>query len=285
MFRNLLVPLDRSACAEHALPLAVSIAARAGARLDLVQVHELYAFADPASAWGPYDPAQDRDWKEKERLYLAATANWVSALARVEATSEVLSGLVDEALLQRAGVGPADLIVLATHGRGRVSRFFLGSVADELLRHATVPLLIVRGRDAQPAMVPETVLENVLIALDGSPLAEQVLSPALDLARLMDARCTLLRVVTPAEAAQAEAYLDETAARLRTDWSKLTTRVVVARDAAEAILEQARERGHDLIALATHGRGGARRLLLGSVADKVIRGFSVPVLVYRPPTA
>jgi nucleotide-binding universal stress UspA family protein len=284
MFQTLFVPLDRSAFAEHALPLAVSIARRAAARLDLVEVHELYTLADPACGWAPYSAAEDAQWKEKEQLYLTATANWVSAVARVAATTAIVSGEVSEAILEQSWADRADLIVLATHGRGPVNRFFLGSVADTVLRRATAPLLVVRGSETQPALIPEPVLENLLIPLDGSPLAEQVLPAALELARLMEGRCTLLRVAGPSELAraEAEAYLDEVAARLRAEGVPIRSRVVLARHAAEAILEQVRAHGHDLVALATHGRGGARRALLGSVADRVIRGASVPTLVYRP---
>jgi nucleotide-binding universal stress UspA family protein len=284
MFQTLLVPLDRSAFAEYALPLAVSIARRAGARLDLVEVHELYTLADPSCGWAPYSPAKDAQWKEKEQLYLTATANWVGAVARVAATTAIVSGEVSEAILEQSWTDRADLIVLATHGRGPVNRFFLGSVADAVLRRATATLLIVRGGDTQPALIPEAVLENLLIPLDGSPLAEQILPAALELARLMEGRCTLLRVAGPGEAAraEAEAYLEGVSARLRAEGVPIRTRVVLARHAAEAILEQVRAHGHDLVALATHGRGGARRVLLGSVADRVIRGASVPVLVHRP---
>jgi nucleotide-binding universal stress UspA family protein len=130
------------------------------------------------------------------------------------------------------------------------------------------------------------LVEEVLVPLDGSGLAEQALGPALDLAHLLEARCTLLRVVessgNPPEAAreEAEAYLERAAGRLRGPGLSARPRVIVAPDAAEAIVGQARDSG--LIALATHGRGGVGRMLLGSVADKVVRGTSTPVLVYRP---
>jgi nucleotide-binding universal stress UspA family protein len=284
MFQTLLVPLDRSAFAEHALPPAVSIARRAAARLDLVQVHELYSLADRAGGWAPFSAAEDAQWKDKEQLYLTATANWVSAVARVAVTTATVSGEVAEGVLQQSWACGADLIVLATHGRGPVNRFFLGSVADTVLRRATAPLLVVHGGATQPALIPEPILENVLIPLDGSPLAEQILPAALELARLMEGRCTLLRVAGPSESAreEAEAYLEGVSARLRAEGVPIRSRVVFARHAAETILEQVRAHGHDLVALATHGRGGVRRALLGSVADRVIRGVSVPVLVYRP---
>src|SRR5262249_55044103 len=167
-----------------------------------------------------------------------------------------------------------DLIVMATHGGRLLSRSGPGSVADELLRRTRVPVLLVRPGARAARMLPEPVLDNVLIPLDGSALAEQVLPPALELARLMEARCSLVRVVgsspSPAagvpdgvsEQARAEAYLEGVAARARGQGLEVRTRVALARRAAEAILEEAAAQASNLIAVATHGRGGLRRLLL-----------------------
>jgi nucleotide-binding universal stress UspA family protein len=150
-----------------------------------------------------------------------------------------------------------------------------------------IPVLLVRPHEPAPGVLPEPLVEEeVVVPLDGSALAEQALGPALGLARLLEAGCTLLRVVesagSPPKAVreEARAYLEDVAGRLRGQGLSVRPRVVVAPHAAEAIIEQAR--GGGLIALATHGRGGLGRMLLGSVADKVIRGASVPVLVYRP---
>jgi nucleotide-binding universal stress UspA family protein len=294
MCRSVLVPLDRSTFAEHALPFALSIARRAGAGLDLVQVHELYALAGPAAGWTPFSPSEDAEWKQKEQTYLDATARWVSAVARVSVTTAVVYGMVADGILERARAKATDLIVMATHARGPVGRFFLGSVADEVLRRAPAPLLVVRASDTQAALLPEPVVGRILLPLDGSPLAEQMLAPALELAQVMEAHCTLLRVIDPSsgsgsngrqQSEEAEAYLEGVAARLRTDGPRIQTRVAAARHVDEAILEEAHSRRYDLVALATHGRGGTQRLLLGSVADKVIRGLSVPIMVYRPPSA
>ncbi len=300
MYRSLLVPLDRTELAEQALPLALSIARRARARLDLVEVHTLYALEDPHAGRLPYEPDRDAQRKEQEQLYLDATAKWVTSLSPVSATTGVLSGsavlpaTVAESLLERARAGKADLIVMATHGRGPLGRVGLGSVANELVRRAPLPVLLVRPGEKAPGILPEPALENILIPLDGSALAEQVLEPALDLARLMEARCSLLRIVDLGsssggrgpgeipEQGQAEAYLERVAARLRAQGLQVGTRVVVARHTAGAILEEAQAQGSDLIALATHGRSGLKRLLLGSVADKLIRATATPVFVYRP---
>jgi nucleotide-binding universal stress UspA family protein len=142
-------------------------------------------------------------------------------------------------------------------------------------------------------VIPEPALDDILIPLDGSPLSEQVLGPAVELARLMEARCLLLRVVPPhssrgrgagdlSEVAKAEEYLEGVAARLRRQGLEVRTRAHLARHPAGAILEEAAARPGSLIALATHGRGGLTRLLLGSVAGKLVRAAAAPLLVYRP---
>lgn len=301
MYLSLLVPLDRSSFAEQALPLAFSIARRAKARLELVEVHALYALDDPHCGWAPFEPDLDAERGRQEQLYLEATARWAASVSPVETTAAVFPGsatlptTVADGLLERARAGKADLIVMATRGWGRLSDLGLGSVADELVRRSHLPVLLVRPSKQAPGMVPEPVVDNILVPLDGSSLAEQVLVPALELAHLMEARCILLRVVerrsSPGDGgsnglsttAPAETYLEHIAGRLRGQGLEVQTRVVVARGAAEAIRKEAGGQPNTLVALATHGRGGLKRLLLGSVADKVIRGVKSPVLVYRPP--
>jgi len=290
MFDSLLVPLDGSDFAEQALPLALSIARRAGSGLNLVRAHVVYALNERPFVRLPYDTAAEAEWVKQEQLYLDATARWVAAGSRVAVTTALVYGLTVDAILAHAQAGNADLIVMTTHGRGPASRFFLGSVADELIRRAQVPLLLTRPSESAPTLIPEPVLENVLIPLDGSALAEQVLGPALALAQVMEARCTLLRVVEagpdPAgRTEEAEGYLKHLIGRLGGQSLRIQARVVVAAHPAEAIGKEAQAQGSNLIALATHGRGGARRMLLGSVADKVIRGTPIPVLVYRPTAA
>lgn len=295
MFHSILVPLDRSAFAEQALPWAMTLSRRAQGQLDLVEVHSLYALEDRHAAWVPFDPAQDAERRKKEQLYLDATAQWAKSVGTIAATGTVLHGsatlplTVADSLLERVERVKADLIVMATHGRGPMSRLGAGSVADELIRRAHVPVLLVRPGSSPAEFMPEPAVEHILIPLDGSPRAEQVLEPAGQMARLMEARCTLVRVVEvgvtsvdPSVLQDAEQYLRRIAARMQTDGLQIETRVVVSPDAAEAILKQAAAHSCDMIAIATHGRGGVQRLLLGSVADKLVQRAAAPILVYRP---
>jgi nucleotide-binding universal stress UspA family protein len=299
MFRSILVPLDRSPFAEQALPPALGIARRAGARLDLVTVHASYYLEEPIPRGTHIDPEREAERRRQEQAYLdersarAATAG-VAVTADVLPGSAVSPGVLADSILERADAGQVDLIVMATHARGAFGRLVAGgSVADELVRRANIPVLLIRPDQPAPATAPEPAFDPILITLDGSAAAERVLGPALDFARLMRAGCVLLRVVvsqpqaagqppsTPPEVAQAEAYLADVGARVSEQGVQVRTLVVVAPDAAEAILAQADGQGCGLVALAGQGHTRLGRLVLGSTAEKIILGVRSPVLAYR----
>ncbi|HWP49013.1 MAG TPA: universal stress protein [Candidatus Limnocylindrales bacterium] len=315
MYRSVLVPLDGSTFAEHALPIARSIARRAPATLQLVSVHVPIA-ARYVDGTVLFDEALDNRLKEHERAYLDEVVKRLSADSNVSLTATLLEGnlgSVVDALNEYAISTQADLIVMATHGRSAWSRFWLGSVADKLVRQVLVPILMVRPSEAgetQPDLTREQVFQHLLIPLDGSSLAEQILEPALTLGQLMQADYTLLRVVEPPLPisyphteyttkleeqllkewkTEAQTYLHGVAERLQTqvkeqDKSPLSikTKVTISRYTANSIIEEASSQGIDLIAMATHGYGGLTRVVMGSVADKLLRGAPVPVLLRRP---
>jgi nucleotide-binding universal stress UspA family protein len=169
--------------------------------------------------------------------------------------------------------------------------------------------LSLRPDEPVPPIEHPPMFRHILIPLDGSALAEQVLEPVLALGDLMQAAYTLLHVVklfvlpgyapvtyavhldaqmTQAVQEERQRYLDDLAQHLRVGGREVHTRTIFGAQPVLALLDAAREQGADLIALATHGRSGLARLLLGSVADKVRRGSDIPVLLYRPqvsPTA
>jgi nucleotide-binding universal stress UspA family protein len=301
MYRTVLVPLDGSAFAEHALPLALSIAGRAGATLRLVRVHVPAATLYRSSELAAYLDLDTRV-REEERAYLDEVSARIGQACGLRPGTALLDGRIADVLCEQ-GISGADLVVMATHGRGPLSRFWLGSVADELVRRLRTPLLLVRPGETAPDLAHPPAVRHVLIPLDGSAQAEDILAAALELGRLMQADYTLLRVVEPVIVAdarlggnavsgldpalrqalqeEAQVYLERVAERLRSPSVCVQTRVVTNRWAAGAILEEAGARAMQLIALATHGRRGLGRLLLGSVADKVLRGASGPVLLRR----
>ena len=308
MIRTILVPLDGSSFGEHALPMALRLAQRSGARLELVHVHVHAAPEPDVEGLTPYhfehvvehDHAFDEEAFRADEQALERLATQLTREHPVAVEPRVLRGPVGPVLHRHAEALRADLVVMATHGRGGLSRSWLGSVADYLVRHASMPVLLVRPEDGASApLAPPHDVRRILVPLDGSPFSEQILSPVVELTAQTGARLTLVRVLTPLlrygvppadldapevleERERAEEYLDAVAAQLA--YRLQTPEVLVVRHprAATAIIDEAAERKVDLIAMASHGRGGVARLLLGSTADKVVRGTHTPVLLYRP---
>ncbi len=306
MYQSVLVPLDGSPSAELAVPIAQGIARRTNGSVHLVHVHvPLSTAGAPRTATMPFYGDWDVEAKEHEEAYLTAFRQRLTSQPEVTVDHRVEEGSVVETLVRSAEELRAELVVMTTHGRGPLARAWLGSVADGVARRSSIPVMLLRPT-ADPEPLGERLFRTILVPLDGSPLAEQVLTPAIGLGTLVGARYTLVRVVSPllvtgyaptpegmlTDAAygpeldvliqDAEAYLEETTSGLRARGLAVETEVVAETQPALGILEYARESAADLIAMATHGRTGFSRLLLGSVADKVLRGTSAPVLLLRP---
>ncbi len=147
MFHSILVPLDGSKFAEQALPLALSIANRAGASVEVVLVHVLYALQQPECSWLPFDPTEDAIFKAHEQAYLDAVVKRLQKNASVPVAGALACGVIVDGILERARSKAADLIVMTTHGRGSLSRFWLGSVALEVVLEATAPVLLVHPHE------------------------------------------------------------------------------------------------------------------------------------------
>jgi nucleotide-binding universal stress UspA family protein len=293
MYHAIMVPLDGSSFGEHALPYAISIARHTGAQLHLAHVYDI---PPPESG-----DSVDAELRAYEQAYVEGFVPRVQPHCQGPITTIQLDGPTAVELHDYAMAITADLVIMTTHGRGALSRLWLGSVADKLVRQLPMPVLLVRPHEPAPDFAHVPTFKHILIPLDGSALAEQILPHALALGRLAQAEFTLLQAIAPVIGAystelygagwsdqvleqvrtNARAYLDGIAAPLRA--KSLHVRTVVADTfPMTAILDYARAHAVDLIALATHGRSGVARWLLGGVADKVLRSAELPVLLYRP---
>jgi nucleotide-binding universal stress UspA family protein len=310
MFQTILVPLDGSSFGEQALPLALGIAGQANASVRLVHVLNPISSAVPELM--VYRTTLREEYHREKQIYLDNLVKRIHAVSPVTVLPEIIEGEVADTLRNTVADGLADMIVMTTHGRGPLARFWLGSVADELVRTLPVPLMLVRPSREAPELKFVPTVRRILLPLDSTPLAEQMIAPATELARTMHARCTLFRVIQtdiPASLTyppqgtamtehvrfmveqletarkrlehEAEQYLEKVAAGMREAGVEVEIRVAHDEKPAGAILKEA-EWGYDLIAMETHGHRGLKRLWLGSVADKVIRGSHGPVLVHRP---
>ena len=302
MFDEIVVPVDGSSFGELALPVALGIACRSGGEVRLVTV------VTPLSV----EPAKDDlDSAEEGRLLLATehAEGYQAELQKrvilsgcdVPISCHVEIGSVVEALDGHARSAGADLLVMTTHGRGPVKRAWLGSVADGLLRRTPCPILALRPREGEELELKEREFRHILVTLDGSPESREILPFAAGMARTSQARITLLRVIPShfpvmapftshaghgfqgldGEEAACREALESEAMALRSTGLMVGIEVITGARPAEGILDYVEEAGVDLVAMATHGRGGVARLVLGSVADKVIRGGTVPVLLHR----
>jgi nucleotide-binding universal stress UspA family protein len=296
--------LDGSRLAEHALPLAGAIARAARARVRLVLIHELPPSpADQASA--RLFLAVETATRRSQRDYLRGAAARLRHAFEIPVSTATRDGPIAEALTTWIDECGADLVVMSTHGRGAIGRAFVGSIADYVLRTVAAPVLLVRPADGAPAadLSRRWSPQEILLPLDGSPLAEAALAPAVALARLFRAPVGLLEVVQPLSVAtdpplpfpaifdeqitgvlrrQAQDYLDSVAERLRDRGIEAHGAAIVGWSVAGTLLEAARPERTGLVAIETHGRGGLKRALTGSVTDKLVRGADVPVLVVRP---
>ncbi|HSJ16309.1 MAG TPA: universal stress protein [Longimicrobiales bacterium] len=304
MSSSILLPLDGSTFSEHALPTALDLARQLNARLHLVQVHEppLPLTAGPNAV---VEAEVGASLREQEEEYLRSVASRCMERAGIPTRTELLEGPVATSLAAYIQEMKTDLVVMTTHGRSGISRAWVGSVADAVVRRSAAPVLLLRPREGDEGPV-EFTSRHVLVPLDGSPLAEGILPPAARIAQVRGARFTLLRVVAPLQVSvepqhpavlsqdpavvrqavtQAQAYLEDVAAPLRLSGLQVEAAVEVHPVAAVAILDYAATNSVDMVAMATHGRGGWSRVALGSVADKVMRGMLLPVLLFRPPAA
>jgi nucleotide-binding universal stress UspA family protein len=245
-------------------------------------------------------------WIREEQAKLREYLEGASAKARgrapdVRVTAHIRVGRVSLAVQELAKELEADLLMLTTHGRGAFKRSWLGSVADQLLRRVEQPLLLLRHREDGRRRFDLDSVRHVLVPLDGSEAAECAVDALqLVLPRAGGVRVTLAYVVEegfpmpiqppllPAKSMreeceiQAEAYLRRAAAKVDLKGVAIVeTRVLFADNPGQGLLRFCDDAVVDLIAMSTHGAGGVSRFLLGSVADKVVRGATVPVLAVK----
>ncbi len=302
MYRTLIVPLDGSKFGEYALETAAGIAAGSAAKLDLLRVHRAFHL-DGNGDGARWDEITTREEEE----YLAHAAADARERWKLEVSTHLLHGPVADCICEHAQDAPAPLIIMSTHGRTGFSRAWLGSVADAVVRHSTAPVLLIRCMDEAGPPAAVRRFHEIIIALDGSGFAEQVVPHACSLAHASSAKLLLLRIVEPLTSAapefpvpyvpasealgdttrvlltRAEDYVTALAQRLRKDNPTLDVRgeVCLSESPANTIIDTAYREHAEVVALATHGRG-VSRLVIGSVADKVLRGGPGAVLALRP---
>lgn len=282
-FRRIVVPLDGSRTAEHALPHALSVARRSDAAIQLVHV---FSMLDALGGWEQlYHHKVIGRLRDEAFRYLDSIVTRLSVHFDRPMRSAVIND-IDIARGLASMSDPKSLMIMATRGRGLASRLLNGSVTHGLIPSLQGPLLLVRGSSTKVDLKHDPAPRQIVIPLDGSLCAEQVIAPAMQLGDLIDAHYTLVhlrdagRMKSQAEVAAAREYLNDVARRARCGRRQVDTEVLVGeRDFGTDFLPFAEKIGADCIALTTHTRPMWDRLLHRSVAKRVMRRSTIPLLM------
>lgn len=321
MFQRILVPLDGSERAEHALPVAIRLARASQGTIVLVHIvhppSEVGDYGAEPEAMAVPPTSHEKHVAEAERYLQRLLETYKLELAGVHVEQEIETGATAETMFSIARLEQVDLIVICSHGSHPLLHWMFRSIAREAVQHSPVPVLVLKERGGRYLEAPETRHLRMLVPLDGSPLAGAVLQPALQLLLALaepdEAELHLLRVIDlpsiedkpllraydiQSEEEQAvkegENYLQQVMQRLvqsipigmrpMITWSFMVSDHVGRTLAEMAQPVEAGQPDHfyDLVAMATHGRTGFQRLRLGSVTEQVLGATELPLFVVRP---
>jgi len=300
MYTRLLIPLDGSKTAGKVLPYARFLAGTLKLPVELLEVIDIVEIAKhltPEKAHFFNTVVENRVRSSEQ--YLRGVAGTFPG-ANVKCTVE--KGTAAEVIIEKAAADKGTLISMATHGRSGINRWLLGSIAEKVLRGATNPLLLIRATD-EAKTEGEANLKSVIVPLDGSEVAEQVLPAVAELAKELKLEVILFRAYTiPLSALavdpegyyaatdeeliaamrdEAVTYLEKKAEEMKKLGVDKVSHVAEYGLAADEIISFARKTPDNLIAMCTHGHTGVKRWVLGSVTETVVRHSGDPVLVIR----
>jgi nucleotide-binding universal stress UspA family protein len=299
-----MAPTEGSDTERAALTVAVKLAQRFDADLRLVRVEATPLVIEPV----PTRPVLAiteltlRDERLARLRKLEALGTQCRALGDIRVITALEDGPVAPTLRNYARKFNVDLIVLSSHSRGGLRRVTLGSVTDYLIRNTNIPVLVVKQPASFISATPEESVSRIVVPLDGSPLAEQILPEVAALALRLNATVNLLEVLTPqtysqeqimqpglpwwdSDIAIADEHLSRAARYLIAEGLAVSKDVVLSDDVATGILDYSTRTRADLIAVATSGRGGMSRFVFGTVADEITRKSPVSLLVFHPKQA
>jgi nucleotide-binding universal stress UspA family protein len=298
MLQHILVGLDGSPLAETILAYVSTLAKSVDADVTLLHVVHLPEDMREGEHYQTLQP-HIQQAETQAHDYLRRVAQRLTD-AGVKNQSRMTAGGAAVEIVRYAQQEKMDLIALATHGRSGLQRWFYGSVAEKVLHTTHTPLLLIRPTAEQAA--PALELTQLVVPVDGSPLAEAALPLAQALAASCKVPLVLLRVVETVSLAfadptgisfasypqildglqeAAESYLNQRAATIRGQGVSVHTEAPVGLP-ADKIVTYAHEHPGSLVVMSTHGRTGLAALALGSVARRVVLHGNTPTLMVRP---
>ncbi len=309
--QKIVIPLDGSGLAEKALPFGVALARLRQGKLLLVKVVSGQSFSESSGIATP-EVKEASTYLEliKKEISQEGLPNWIS-YDRIE--TQVVAGHPAHELGEVINSLGASQVVMTTHGRTGLSRFLMGSVARDTLERLQIPAIVLRPVELADSALPmelmyqktglpkpgEKVSGQIVVALDGTPEAEGVLPPALELCKAAGFELCLLRVVPPytpitdginyrageetkERQAEAEVYLESVRNRLAGSEAGVSIVFEVLNgNPAEEILEYTRHGKVSMLAMASHIRSRLSTLMTGSVAEEVMDESHLPVLMIQ----
>ncbi|HEY0601700.1 MAG TPA: universal stress protein [Herpetosiphonaceae bacterium] len=314
---TIVIPLDTSAVSEAVLRPAAALAEALHYELLLLHViapaTSLIAISHPALLSPGMAERWEADELTNDRQYLATVAQRMEPLglsvrttvriATDTATAILACARNDAILPTSAAEAPPTIVAMTTHGQTGIRHWVLGSVAEQVIHHATLPVLLLRAHASSPSATTPATIRRVLVPLDGSTFAAHALPLAHTIASATGATLILLTVASPTDdigladggieplwmlaeedAATQHAHdsVEAAAQNLRAHGINVDTRWT-AGDPATEIVDASTAEHADVIVMATHGRSGVQRLMLGSVAQEVLHLAEQPLLLVRPP--
>lgn len=287
MPNTILVSLDGSELSERVLPwLSLFLSVRPQAQVELLRCYE-----PPSTVYLIPELAVPTAAAFSEDNLHAAFSEYLKKkaqeLGHPDITTTVVMGDAASEILERSE--GRDLVLMASHGRGGIGRWLMGSVATKVTRGVTVPILVVGGRCLLPDAVHPAKIETVMVAYDGSPAAERALFHAARLARYFQAKLhiyqALIQVAVghPIVVEANRNDLAQTAEALQTLAKSLEGvechSEVRAVSTSTGIVEYADEIKADLLVIGSHGKSGLARWMIGSETEGVLQQAHCPVLV------
>jgi nucleotide-binding universal stress UspA family protein len=297
MYTRLLIPMDGSKTAEAVLPYGRALARSLEIPVELLGVVDTSVLDNRVFGGSEDSEAIIAASIRSSEGYLKRIAKTFPA-DKVSCTVE--SGQPEDVIIEKAG-SDATLTAMATHGRSGINRLLMGSVAEKVLRSATNPLILIRASEEADSEGLAAV-KSVVVPLDGSELAETVLSPVVQLANALKLEVILLRAyevpmntyagmedsypvdyerIIGALKDEAKIYLESKVGELKRNGIEKVSFAISEGSGASEIVALGRRTPDNLIAMCTHGRSGIKRWVLGSVTEKVVRLCDDPVLIVR----
>ena len=277
--RRVLTLLDGSDYAAQALPMAKFICETSGAHLTLLGASRSYEY--------------EAEGKTEIEDYLLGVAEKIHATG-VQVSSLVLSESPAEATQKLVQERDIDLVIISTHGKSGEKHWLREGLSSKLVHLLDIPVLLVQVFESGPAQAPH--IGRILVGLDGSAFAEQLLPYARLFGKQFDSELMLLSVPAVPESEKYRAvasviqairkqavtgmkkYLDSVAERLQKDDLAVRT-VVTGSYPARTIVDVGKREGVDLIMITSQGRGGLDLLFTGSVAQQVVQLSDSPILI------